>query len=503
MRELVRSLACAAAVGCLPVGAFAGDANVTTYHADGRRSGLYVVPGLTFQQAATAHLDAAFVGHVPGHVYAQPLYWRPPGTATGRLIVATEDNDVLALDAQSGAVLWQVNVGVKVPLSALPCGDIDPIGVTGTPVIDAAAGVVYLDAFAYGGGAPRHLLHALSLQDGRSLPGWPIDVARLLGAAGHRFDASIQNQRSALSLVGQELLVAYGGQSGDCRAYHGWVVGVDCATAALVGAWRTRGQKGGIWGQGGLSDDGTSIFATTGNTYGATQWADGEAVFRLPPGLQHSPDPRDFFAPANWATLDRTDQDLGSTGPLPIDLPGAGGPQPVLLQMGKDGNAYVLDRINLGGIGTAPVVRHVVDGRITTGPAVYPLAGGVGVALYAVGTAADCASSGGNADLLALRLAAGSPPSLSTAWCVALNGRGAPIVTTSDGRSDPIVWVVGAQGDELLHGYRGDTGATVFDGGGPGQAIPNVRHFATAIVAEGRLYVAGDGRLYAFAFGGP
>jgi hypothetical protein len=70
--------------------------NVITYHGAADRSGLYVAPTLTWTKAATVKLDTNFHAGVDGWVYAQPLYWVPPG-GTGRLIVATEQNFVYAL----------------------------------------------------------------------------------------------------------------------------------------------------------------------------------------------------------------------------------------------------------------------------------------------------------------------------------------------------------------------------------------------------------------------
>ena len=87
--------------------------------------------------------DTAFDGRVPGNVYAQPLYWHPGGAATGFVIVATEDNAVAALDALTGHVVWQRNLGPTVSLSY---GNIHPLGITGTPVIDERGGALYLDA---------------------------------------------------------------------------------------------------------------------------------------------------------------------------------------------------------------------------------------------------------------------------------------------------------------------------------------------------------------------
>jgi len=95
-----------------------------------------------------------------------------------------------------------------------------------------------------------------------------------------------------------------------------------------------------------------------------------------------------------------------------------------------------------------------------------------------------------------LQIRAGPPPSLATAWCGAFRGEGAPIVTTTDGRSNPTVWILGAEGDAKLHGYRGDTGEPLFTS----EAMTGLRHFQTLLAAAGRLYVGADGRLYAFSF---
>jgi hypothetical protein len=59
--------------------------------------------------------------------------------------------------------------------------------------------------------------------------------------------------------------------------------------------------------------------------------------------------------------------------------------------------------------------------------------------------------------------------------------------------------MAGAEGDNRLHGFRGDNGRPVFAGGGEQDTMPGLRHFVTILAADGRLYVAGDGRLYAFS----
>jgi hypothetical protein len=170
----------------------------------------------------------------------QPLLWRRRGSSEGELIVATEDNEVLALDAQSGAQIWKRALGPPVQRSALPCGNISPLGVTGTPVIDEQRATLYLDAAVMRGNGPRQEIFALSLADGSIEPGWPLDVATALGGS---FDPSVQNQRSALALFKGEIFVPFSGHWGDCGAYYGFVVGVSIAEPGKVTSFSTRARR--------------------------------------------------------------------------------------------------------------------------------------------------------------------------------------------------------------------------------------------------------------------
>ena len=469
---------------------------VATYHNAPDRNGLYTVPGLTSTVAATVHPDSGFGGTVKGNIYAQPLYWRGAEAARGLVIVATESNNVYALNATTGTVIWRVSLGPSVANSELPCGNIDPVGVTGTPVIDRATGTLYVAAMVDRRAGPQHLVTALSVHTGATLPGWPINVRGAAAAKGIAFSPSVQEQRSALSFVDGKLYVGFGGHFGDCNPYHGWVVGFDPAGPSLFGAWSTRASKGGIWAPGGLASKGERLYAATGNTEGAASWGDGEAIIRVPLALTHPTGPAHYFTPSNWQALDDADLDLGGTGPLPIDVPTGGTPAEFVLALGKDGNAYLLDRGNLGGIGGALVSATVSPNPIRTAPAAYETSTGTLVAIAARGS--NCGSSGNG--LTMLRITAVPSPAIGTAWCAGLNGQGAPIVTTSDGTQNPIVWVTGAEGDNQLHGFNATTGAVVFDGSG--SQMSGLRHFGTIMAAEGRLYIAADNRIYAFAFTG-
>jgi hypothetical protein len=476
----------------LASGAGAEECGVLTHHNDAARSGHFVVPGLTWEKARALRADTRFTAQVAGHLYAQPLAWRATGSNT-MLIAASEDDVVQAFDGQTGNELWRRVVGTPVPQSSLPCGNISPLGITGTPVIDPASEAVYLNAMVQESNGPRHRIFGLALKDGAILPGFPIDVADALRAGGKSFDPRVQNQRAALTVVEGTLYVAFSGHFGDCGDYRGWVVGVPLRDPNKVTSWATRARGGGIWAPGGISAVGRELFFATGNTFGASTFGDGEAVFRLAPDLHRSDDTRDFFAPSNWRALDDADADLGGTGPVPLDVPGAGGTQALVLALGKDRKAYLLDRANLGGIGGQLGVATVSQSVILTAPAVYPAGDSLFVASQAPG--ANCPNSGHGAPTV-LKITAGAPPTMATAWCGAASGRGAPTVTTTDGHANSIVWIPGAEGDNRLHGFKGDTGEELFTS----EPLAGLRRFQTPIATRDRLYVGADGRVYAFVF---
>jgi hypothetical protein len=482
----------------VPMRAQSQQAGVLSYHGNPERSGHFVVPGLSWERARSLHLDQNFHARVSGHIYAQPLYWRPAGSGPGMLLVATEDNTVHALDATTGAEIWRRSVGKPVARSSLGCGNIDPLGVTGTPVIDPSTSTIYLDAAVAEASGPRHRVFALALQDGAPLPGWPVDVTEALKSAGKKFNARGQNQRGALTILDGTVYVPFGGHYGDCGDYHGWVVGIATANPRKVTSWSTDARGGGIWAPGGISSAGGELFAATGNTFGASTWSGGEAVVRLAPDLHRSTDKRDFFAPPDWRALDARDADLGGTNPIPLRIETHNGVQDLILALGKDGRAYVLDHHNLGGIGGSLVAQAVSSAPIRTAPASYAISGDAYVAFQ--GPGARCPPPARHNELTVLKIGMGAPPRMTTAWCGPLRGAGSPIVTTTDGHSDPIVWIAGAEGDNRLHGFHGNTGEPIFTGGGSNEAMTGLRHFQTLIATENRLFVAGDGRLYAFAF---
>lgn len=494
MKSFAALIAAMFALSISPSCAIAQEKSVLTFHGDERRSEHFIVPALSFEKARALRLERGFDARVAGPLYGQPLYWRPSNSEKGMLLVATENNFVQAFDATTGAELWRRKVARPVSRGSLPCGNIDPLGITGTPAIDPKSEAIYFDAAVDLANGVRHQLFALSLKDGAVLSGWPIDVADALQKAGYRFDPSVQNQRSAVTILDDTLYVAFGGHFGDCGNYHGWVIGIPLHDAGKISAFETRGRGGGIWSTGGLSVVGHELFLATGNTLGVQSWSDGEAVFRLGGDLRRSENKKDFFAPADWKLLDAHDADLGGSNPLAFNLPGADGSQSLILALGKDRKAYLLDQKNLGGIGGQLAADTVSETPIVTSPATYPVGNDVFVAFQARG--ARCPRRDDGQGLTVLKISPGSPPTMTTAWCGALHGRGSAIATTTDGHSAPIVWALGAEGDNRLHAFRGDTGEAILTS----EPLSGLRHLQTLIATEDHLYVGADERIYAFKF---
>jgi hypothetical protein len=474
----------------------AGAVNVTQHHNHDSRDGLYVDPAFTTAAAAGLTRDLSFNGSIKGNVYAQPLYIEDGPGGKAMIIAVTESNNVYALDATTGSILWQCNVGACVPLSAFSCGNIDPLGITGTPVVDLPSRSLFFDAMTSPdrGVTKKHLIFSLNVDTGATNSGWPVDVNATAKSGSTVFYSGSQGQRSALAIVGTNVYVSYGGLAGDCGTYYGWVVGIPLNNPSNVMAWATTAKGGGAWSVGGVASDGANPYVATGNTIGATTWGGGEAIIRLQPGPVFSSATSNYWVPPNWTTLDNQDLDIGGSGPLLVDVPGAT-PSKLVVALGKDGNAYLLNRTNLGGI-SAPVAQATVSSSgLIQAAATYRTA---------LGTYVVFCGNGGS-QLAAFRITATSPPTITNVWSVNDHGKGSPFVTSTDGSNNVIVWGVGCDtgGDQRLHGFNGDTGAIVYSGGGANELMSGTRRFNTGIVARGRIYVATDNKVYAFRVSTP
>ena len=358
--------------------------NVLTYHNNNQRTG----ENLNEAVLAPANVNQTTFGKlftysVDGHVYAQPLfvsgYYFPGRGVHNAAFVATQHNSVYAFDADTngppGGLLWHVNLG---PSAATPSSDfgtrygdynniVPEVGITGTPVIDLASGTLYVDAFTHEGSTYSHKLHALNIADGAERSFSPVIVAATIPGNGVGsangvviFEAKQQIQRSALTLAGGILYVAYAGYD-DTNPYHGWIIGFNAANLqqlpnyvfnstpnSTIAQFGPDAGEGGIWmGGGGLAVDvRTNLYFATGNgsfnafnNSGGTEYGDSFIRLSTLGGLQVA----DYFTPYNQAFLAGNDLDLGSSGVTL--LPDQPGPIPhLMIGSGKMGTLYLINR---------------------------------------------------------------------------------------------------------------------------------------------------------------
>ena len=398
------------ATSSAPASASAGGqaADWPTYDRTAGRSGVSVsspAPG-TVRRSWTAAVDGA--------VYAQPL------VVGSEVIVATENDTVYALSASTGAVRWSRHLATPVP-SGLPCGNVLPSGITGTPVADPATGLMWVVTFT---SQPtyRHTLWELNVATGRTVWQRPVDLA---GS-----DPKAQQERGALVLLGSRVYVPFGGLYGDCSDYKGRVVGAPVSGSGPLVSFTTANQRqAGIWAPAGEAVRDGSLYVATGNGMPYDQVDDSDSVLRLSPDLTVE----GLFTPANFEALSADDQDLGSTAPALL-------PGNLIFQVGKQGVGYVLDGTRLGGTGGELASSDVCEG-------------GFGGDAVDGGTVVfSCYNS-----LHAIQVTPGSGgavPSLRVRWSVTGISPGPPVIAGG------VVWDVSRTG--TLSGYRLSDGRPVF-----------------------------------------
>jgi hypothetical protein len=489
---------------------------VVEHHNSPARDGLFVTPGLTRAVAATAHRVTDFDGTFTGILNSQPLYVPDGPDGGGSFYVVTESNDVLAFDEQTGAAVWATNLGLTATHTAEGCGiPATAGGITSTPYIDLASRTLYTDSMlavpddaGAGRGLVTHLIHALSIDDGTERAGWPVDPSGLI-SNGNPFLTDVALQRGALALVEGMLYVSYG-SIGDCGHYRGTVVAIDVDEPNQVTAWAAPGLQAGVWASSGVSSDGENVFFATGNGAvttvpeggAAPPWAGGEAVYRFRSGpLADTAD--DYYVAPGWQQLDQTDGDLGASGVLLLDQPQST-PSKLAVVFGKDGYLYLLDAMNMGSAIGPPIVffGQVATRNIVSAAAAVPNDQGTLVVVDAQtnGVGFGC-PSGEAGDLVAVEIVAGAPPTAQVVWCQWSGGHGSPIITTTDGRAEPVVWI---SPSDIPNGGKGSLTAFDASNGAPLFKSPDVltgtSRFNTLIVANGRVVVGANGGLVAFGF---
>ncbi len=276
---LRRALACGVGLLCQVVAVMPGSAqvNVLTYHNDNARTGQNLQETvLTPANVNSTQFGKLFTHAVDGYVYAQPLYVSNvamPNNGTHNVVyVATEHDSVYAFDADdrlgsNASPLWKasfVNARARVhtvPARDVGANDVVPeMGITGTPVIDATSGTLYVVANTkeYQGRSHAYVyrLHALDIATGAEKFGGPVVISASVPGTGDGGTTDVLDplrhlQRPGLLLVNGVVYIAFGSH-GDVGTYHGWLLGYDATTLQQVGVYNTtpNGAQGAIWQSG-------------------------------------------------------------------------------------------------------------------------------------------------------------------------------------------------------------------------------------------------------------
>jgi len=320
-----------------------------TYHGTADRA------GVADTVALRPPLKVVWRNGLDGAVYAQPII------AAGHVIAATENNTLYAFDPTTGDTAWARHLAAPIPASALPCGNIDPSGITGTPAYDAHTGLIFTVTESAGA---RHVLWGVDARTGK------VRWQRNVDLASDR-DPKAQQERGAVLVNGGRVVVAFGGRFGDCGNYVGYVVSIATTGAGPARVYAVpTAREGGIWAAAGpVVGPGGDIYVASGNGAETGGRYDGsDSVIRLSSTLRR----KAFFAPSTWPQDNAQDLDLGSMSPAVVGNR--------VLIAGKRGTVYLLNA-SLGGIGGQVASIQRCDGfggaAVDGGTVYLPCANGV------------------------------------------------------------------------------------------------------------------------------
>ncbi len=343
--------------------------------------------------------------------------WAEPLVVGGHVIVATENDTLYALSTARGGVVWQDHVGTPVPESNLPCGDIFPLGMTGTPAYDPLTQTIFVVAEETG---PVHVLYAFDARTGAVRWSRQVDIS-----IPSEYASAVQ-QRTALAVANGYVYFGFGGLDGDCSQYRGALVAVPTSGVGKTLDYVVpTAREGALWATGGpVVGPGGQIFVSTGNgaaTSGAWDYTD--SVLEFSPTLQLEAD----FAPSQWAYDNAHDLDLGSVAPTLL-------PDGYLFIAGKSGNGYVLRQSALGGVGGQVYTARTCGGAMAFGDTAF-----LGTTLYLA-----CADG-----LQAITVSASG--TFSSSWQTASGANGPPVlgggsVVSADTNDGNLVILNGASG---------------------------------------------------------
>ena len=305
---------------------------------------------LTPATVNSLHFGQQWSLQVDGFISAQPLYVHGlaiNGAAHNVVFVATNNDSLYAVDANTGKQLWMrsfLSTGVT-PVNLSSFG-VETYGILGTPVIDTATKTMFVSVWTAENSNTYfpHRLHAIDITTGADKL-TPVIMTDPVMAP------FLQLQRPALLLANGTVYAAFG-SVGDMLPYHGLLLAYHETTLAQKARWNVTpdGPAGGIWMSGAAptADSQGNIYVSVANGYFDGKNNFGESAVKLTPALSVL----DYFTPFDYNYLNTWDVDLGSGSAVVVpDQPGPYAHE--LIVCGKTSPIYVLNRDNMGKLGSA------------------------------------------------------------------------------------------------------------------------------------------------------
>ena len=490
--------------------------SVLTQRGDVKRDGQYSNETyLTPANVNTNQFGSLFSYNVDGYIVAQPLYVSGVNIAGVGVVnaayVATANDSVYAVNADTGSLLWQVSFlnsanGTTVtsePVSALGCPFVNgftQVGVTGTPVIDSSTNTIYLVAktMEVTNGATSYVfrLHALDITSGAEKFGGPAVINASVGSVTLNTQSDLQ--RPALLEVNGTIYIGFGSNGCDQLA-HGWLLAYSAASLQQLGLLNTSPAKtygSSLWmsGIGPAADSNGNIYLVTANgtfdvNAGGSDY--GDTVMKLGfNGTTFSVE--DYFTPFNQAMMAAHDLDLGSGGA--VLLPTQTGPYPnLLVTVGKTGTIYLLNQNDLGQYNPAgDTIVQELPGAVkgVWGAPVYWNGG-----LYIAGRQDYVKDFSLINGMMSVTPVAESPSSYTFT--------GVPVIS-ANGNSSGLLWLVrnlnATSSTELLSAFNATNLSEIYNTNkNPGRdQLTATAHFATPLIANGKVYVGTQTQLQVY-----
>jgi len=529
-------------------------AGVFSWRNDSMLSGVNTQEGLlsptSIRNTPNRQFGKLFACPVDGQIYAQPLYAANLSMAGAGLhnvvFVATEHDSVFAFDADASPcqTLWNISFldatnGVTTVPSCytvngactdsgtsndVGSNDITPeIGITGTPVINPATGMLYVVSKTKrnspAGAVYEQDLHAINITTGKEEPFSPVVLRAVTAGNGAGtngqnqipFDSLHENQSGGLALSAGNVYIPFGSHN-DLSPFHGWLLAYNANTLAQLAVFNTTPNN--APSEGGIKESGAApSIDANGNLYVVTGQGVFDANSAVAPNTEYaqtvlklSPNAaagnfsvQASFTPFNQVLLTSDQQDLGTSGVLLLPNQ-TSGPAHLAVIAGQPGTLYLVNRDALGGYtpgGPDKVIQELNLGGPAFGTPVfwqgtlYTTAGGQNLSAYALTSGVLNAASSTN-----------SPETFQSPV-------GSPVIS-ANGPNNGIVWLVDSSGygggslatPAILHAYDAtNVGTELYDSSKNSEDAAGLAiKFSVPTVANGKVYVGTQGELSVYGF---